>query len=76
MKHDLMYDLEPNEDLETSTKNLVEIWCILQCWDHKTHLFQIQEPGGPTVLDVRSPQEFARGHLPGAKNLPLSPGRD
>lgn len=37
--------------------------------------FQIQEPGA-TMLDVRSPQEFAQGHLPGAKNLPLFPGRD
>ena len=36
--------------------------------------FQIQEPDA-TMLDVRSPQEFAQGHLPGAKNLPLFPGR-
>ncbi|KKZ14460.1 MAG: tRNA 2-selenouridine synthase, partial [Candidatus Synechococcus spongiarum 15L] len=26
--------------------------------------------GGP-LLDVRSPGEFARGHIPGAHNLPL-----
>jgi ArsR family transcriptional regulator len=27
--------------------------------------------GGVTVLDVRPPDEFARGHLPGAINIPL-----
>eukprot|EP00434_Breviolum_minutum_P019370 symbB.v1.2.017077.t1/scaffold1283.1/size126978/16 len=30
----------------------------------------LREPDA-TMLDVRSPQEFAQGHLPGAKNLPL-----
>ena len=31
---------------------------------------------GPLLLDVRSPGEFASGHLPGAVNIPLtsSPG--
>ena len=37
--------------------------------------FQIQEPDA-TMLDVRSPQEFAQGHLPGAKNLPLFSWQD
>jgi len=27
--------------------------------------------GGAVVLDVRSPDEFAQGHVPGAVNLPL-----
>lgn len=27
--------------------------------------------GGGAVLDVRSPAEFAQGHIPGARNLPL-----
>ena len=32
---------------------------------------------GATVLDVRTAAEFARGHLPGARNVPLEelPGR-
>lgn len=34
-----------------------------QCWQ------LIQE--GATVIDVRSPQEFAGGHLPQAINIPL-----
>ena len=26
---------------------------------------------GATVLDVRTPQEFSQGHLPGSHNIPL-----
>ncbi|ASU80795.1 rhodanese-like domain-containing protein [Actinopolyspora erythraea] len=26
---------------------------------------------GAEVLDVRSPEEYARGHVPGARNIPL-----
>jgi rhodanese-related sulfurtransferase len=26
---------------------------------------------GATLLDVRTPEEFAQGHLPGARNVPL-----
>lgn len=29
------------------------------------------EQGGVLVLDVRSPDEFAQGHLPGARNIPF-----
>jgi rhodanese-related sulfurtransferase len=25
---------------------------------------------GPTLIDVRAPEEFAAGHLPGARNIP------
>ncbi|WP_117215410.1 sulfurtransferase [Allorhizocola rhizosphaerae] len=28
--------------------------------------------GGVSVVDVRTPQEFAEGHIPGAVNIPLS----
>jgi len=28
-------------------------------------------PPDLVILDVRSPREFARGHIPGARNLPL-----
>ncbi|MBI2377563.1 MAG: rhodanese-like domain-containing protein [Deltaproteobacteria bacterium] len=27
--------------------------------------------GGGTLVDVRSPSEFASGHLPGARNIPV-----
>lgn len=30
------------------------------------------ESGGAMVIDVREPDEFAAGHIPGATNLPLS----
>lgn len=26
---------------------------------------------GATLLDVRTPEEFAQGHLPGARNIPV-----
>jgi rhodanese-related sulfurtransferase len=25
----------------------------------------------PTLIDVRTPEEFAAGHLPGARNIPV-----
>lgn len=28
-------------------------------------------PGEPTIIDVREPDEFAQGHVPGAVNIPL-----
>ncbi len=31
----------------------------------------LQQSAGQTIFDVRSPQEFAKGHIPGAINLPL-----
>jgi rhodanese-related sulfurtransferase len=31
----------------------------------------IEATPGLTVLDVREPHEFAEGHIPGARNLPL-----
>ena len=31
----------------------------------------LQPAGGPPLLDVRTPAEFAHGHVPGAFNLPL-----
>lgn len=34
------------------------------------------EKGGITVIDVRTPQEFASGHVPGAANVPLGFGVD
>jgi hydroxyacylglutathione hydrolase len=34
-------------------------------------LERLDDPGGPTVLDVRAAAEFARGHLRGAFNVPF-----
>lgn len=31
----------------------------------------LEQPDGPRVLDVRTPGEFASGHLPGAVNVPV-----
>ncbi|MEN5092076.1 metalloregulator ArsR/SmtB family transcription factor [Pseudomonas protegens] len=37
----------------------------------REELRQRLQEGGMTLLDVRSPEEFAQGHLPGAINIPL-----
>jgi rhodanese-related sulfurtransferase len=35
-------------------------------------LHERQQTGsGPLIVDVRSPEEFAEGHIPGAVNIPL-----
>ena len=34
-------------------------------------LDQLGSQAPPLVLDVRSPEEFASGHVPGARNLPV-----
>jgi len=31
---------------------------------------QIQDSRAPLILDVRSPTEYARGHIPGSLNIP------
>ena len=37
-----------------------------------TELLQRAVAGGVTVLDVRPPEEYRAGHLPGARSVPLS----
>lgn len=37
----------------------------------RQELRQRLQEGGMTLLDVRPPEEFAQGHLPGAINIPL-----
>jgi rhodanese-related sulfurtransferase len=31
---------------------------------------RLEGPGAPLILDVRSPEEYADGHIPGAINVP------
>jgi rhodanese-related sulfurtransferase len=33
-------------------------------------LARLDEPGGPVLIDVRSREEYAEGHIPGAINIP------
>jgi rhodanese-related sulfurtransferase len=46
-------------------------------WGVKIHDVSVDElasalrSGNPQVIDVREPQEFAAGHVPGAVNIPL-----
>ena len=39
-------------------------------------LARIEGGNAPVVLDVRSPQEFANGHVPGAVHFPFMRARD
>ena len=34
-------------------------------------LRQFENTSGAALLDVRTPQEYAQGHLPGSRNIPL-----
>lgn len=38
---------------------------------HANGLHRLQQDGHVQLVDVRSPAEFARGHVPGAVNIPL-----
>jgi rhodanese-related sulfurtransferase len=45
-------------------------------WDELTEARHTDRAGGPFVLDVREPSEFAAGSVPGAVNIPLGQLRD
>ncbi len=54
---------------------VVAVSCTGSAQDHRTVTqsdlqAQIQSSQAPLVLDVRSPSEFARGHVPSAVNIP------
>lgn len=38
---------------------------------HASALHRLRQEGHVQIVDVRSPAEFARGHVPGAVNIPL-----
>jgi len=40
-------------------------------WEEALQLAERKPDGEVIFLDVRQPKEYARGHLPGAKLLPL-----
>lgn len=40
-------------------------------WEEAQRLVDQSSPSDVVFLDVRQPKEYARGHLPGAKLIPL-----
>ncbi len=40
--------------------------------DIQTELLRFHQTPGALLLDVRSPEEYAQGHIPGSVNLPLA----
>ena len=40
--------------------------------DIQTELSRFHQTPGALLLDVRSPEEYAQGHIPGSVNLPLA----
>ena len=61
-------------------RNIAEIDQVLQSYFRardslepvsRSALLERLRDGSVTLLDVRPPEEFARGHLPGALNIPL-----
>jgi rhodanese-related sulfurtransferase/predicted transcriptional regulator len=61
--------------------NLAEVRQLIQSYFHerdrleplsRTELLRRIRENEVTVLDVRSPEEFSSGHLPGAINIPLN----
>jgi ArsR family transcriptional regulator len=66
---------------KVAERNLGEVERILRSYFHarddlepvsRTELAKRMKQGLVTVLDVRPEDEFALGHLPGARNVPLS----
>jgi ArsR family transcriptional regulator len=66
---------------KVAERNLGEVERILRSYFHarddlepvsRTELARRMKQGLVTVLDVRPEDEFALGHLPGARNVPLS----
>lgn len=55
--------------VESSTSNAGEVEPLPERLDVETFL-DVMKQGVP-VFDVRTPAEFERGHVPGARNLPL-----
>lgn len=66
---------------KVAERNVGEVERILRCYFHarddlepvsRAELTKRMKQGLVTVLDVRPEDEFALGHLPGARNVPLS----
>ncbi len=57
-------------DIREITRNFLERRQGLQAVDREQLLAKVRD-GAVTVLDVRPPEEFRAGHLPGALSIPL-----
>ena len=49
----------------------MSIASLFQKPDMQSSLEQFRNTDGAVLLDVRTPGEYAGGHIPGSKNLPL-----
>ena len=49
----------------------MSIASLFQKPDMQSGLEQFRNTDGAVLLDVRTPGEYAGGHIPGSKNLPL-----
>ena len=57
-------------EVERLVRNYLGVRDKLEAVPH-TELLERARSGRVTVLDVRPPEEFSAGHLPGAVNIPL-----
>ena len=47
------------------------IFDFLKQPDINKGVLEYRDTGGAVLLDVRTPQEYREGHIPGSKNVPL-----
>ena len=49
----------------------MSIFSIFKRADMDAGVAQFQKTPGAVLLDVRTPEEYAAGHVPGSRNIPL-----
>lgn len=59
------------EDIKRVSREFLAARSGMEAVDHEELLRRVRE-GSVTVLDVRPPEEFKAGHLPGAVSIPLA----
>lgn len=52
------------------TKYIGSVRKTVKTVDMKGYVEAVKNPNGALILDVREPEEFAAGHVPGAVNIP------